>query len=109
MMDYKKDHLKPDEMSEVLRGWVMYEYMASWAPFYCLTQSWHPFWVYLLYVPIWCYNIKCFNAKEHVVHFITKGEFANKFQPMYDQYKMKTMFYTGITTFNGIWTFYSVV
>jgi hypothetical protein len=73
--DYKKDHITPEAMSEVLRSCVLYEYFASWAPFYCLTQCWHPYWVYLLYVPIWCYNIKCFNAKEHVNHFITKGEY----------------------------------
>lgn len=106
--DFNKGYCKPIDFSDDLRRFMIVEYGITLFCFLVTTQSWHPLWVYLIYLPMQLYNIRAWIAKKHIVHFITEEEGKKIVIPIENQYSVKFFYYLFLIAFNASWVFEAI-
>ena len=52
-----------------------------------------PWYVLFLAIPLAAYNLSRFNAKDHKLYFITKGEYKANYKRMEKQFQFKSAIY----------------
>jgi hypothetical protein len=67
----------------------------------CLSLFYAPWYLVLLSVPLFLYNLRSFMRRDHKLYFITGKEYGRKsFQLIENQFKWKSAYYGILTATN---------
>merc|ERR1712113_344395 len=89
--DMKSGTIQPAELADSLAQLLPYEYMIS-AVYLLIICIQGPWYFLLLTIPLAAYNLSRYNAKDHKLYFITKGEYKPHYKRMEKQFQFKSRY-----------------